>query len=73
MRVKILQAFAEGFTTYAPGMEFDTHPARGAELVRRGVAERVDHEKAEAVLAAPEPIPPRAEKRGQSHRKETTR
>jgi hypothetical protein len=72
MRVRITQAFAEGYRVFNPGQEFDAHPAMGAAYLQRGVAERIDPVPEEAALEAPPAhIPPRVGKRGR--RKESTR
>lgn len=79
MRVRVTQAFAEGYRTFNPGYEFDTHPAQGADLLRRGVAERIEPVQ-EAAIAASDPAPVAAavapkqapKARGvRSHRKES--
>lgn len=41
MRVLITQSFADGGSGYYPGQELDVPDARGVELLKLGVAERI--------------------------------
>jgi len=50
MRVRITHAFVEDWLTFNPGRELDVTPERGLDLLKRGVAERLENEPETAAM-----------------------
>jgi hypothetical protein len=42
MRVRVTRAFVEAYSTFNPGQELEVEDGRGVDLLRRGLAERLE-------------------------------